>query len=233
MEGTRSEHLRKIVTGACLIAAPLVFVVSESIHPDDTMDGSDEVRTIAGGLDRWYTAHVLEVVGFALLIGAVIGLAHLLHERRPMSAVVGGGLAIVGIVGITAGVGAEGIGGYYLVKHASNADAVRAFDDMFDGMRLLPFFVASLLISVGFIVMAVQLWRTRVVAPWMALAVVVGAVLVATGGPSAVQGLVVAGMALFFIGLAPIGYLMITEPDADWVHPPEYHGIRPAAPMGA
>jgi hypothetical protein len=225
MERTRSEHLRKMLTGACLIAAPAVFIVSESIHPDDSTNGSDEVRTIASGLDRWYTAHVLEVIGFALLIGAVLGLAHLLHERRPGSAVVGGALAIVGIVGLTAGVGAEGLGGYFIVRYASRADAVRAVDAMYDGARLVPFFAVSLLISVGLVVMAVQLWRTRVVAPWCAIAIIIGSVLLVAGGPTTVQGLVVAGMVALFVGMAPIGYMLLTESDAEWEHTPEFQGF--------
>lgn len=225
MERTRSEHLRQMLTGACLIAAPAVFIVSEAMHPDDSTNGADEVRTISSGLDRWYTAHVLEVIGFALLIGAVIGLAHLLHERRPGSAVVGGALAIVGIVGLTAGVGAEGIGGYYLVKYGSRADAVRAFDAIYDGARLVPFFVVSLLISVGLVVMAVQLWRTRVVPGWSAAAIVVGSVLLVAGGPTAVQGVILAGMVALFVGLAPIGYMLLTESDAEWAHTPEFEGF--------
>lgn len=233
MERERSEHLRKQVTGACMIAAPLVFIVAESMHPDDKTNATDEVGVIAGGLDRWYAAHALEVVGFMLLVGAVLGLAHMLHERRATSAVVGGGLAMIGIIGLTAGIGAEGLGGYYIVKYSARADAVRAFHAMVDGQRLLPFFVVSLLISVGLIVMAVQLWRTRVVAPWMALAVVLGSVAIAAGGPSMLQPMIVAGMVLLFVGLAPMGYMVITETDAEWEHTPEFHGISRSAAMGA
>jgi len=47
MDTNRSEHLRKMVTGVCLIAAPLVFVVSESIHPDDKTNAADEVAVAA------------------------------------------------------------------------------------------------------------------------------------------------------------------------------------------
>jgi hypothetical protein len=232
MEANRSEHLRKMLTGACLIAAPLVFVVSESIHPDDKTNATDEVRVVASGLDRWYTAHALEIVGLALMVGAVLGLAHLLHERSPGAAVTGGALALVGIVVGAAAFGAEGLGGYYLVKHAPTATAVQAWDDMYNGMRIIPFFAASLLIFVGLIVLAVQLWRTRVVASWQAGAIALGAVAVAASGPSGTQALSLAGMVVLFIGLAPIGYMVLTESDAEWAHTPEFHGFsRPA--MGA
>jgi hypothetical protein len=232
MDTNRSEHLRKMVTGACLIAAPLVFVVSESIHPDDKTNATDEVAVIAGGLDRWYTAHALEIVGIALMVGAVLGLAHLLHERSPGYAVVGGGLALIGLVMGAACFGTEGFGSYYLVKHAPRAAAIAAYDDMFNGARIIPFFAASLLISVGLVVLAVQLWRTRVVASWQAGAIALGAVAVAASGPSGTQALSLAGMVVLFIGLAPIGYMVLTESDAEWAHTPEFHGFsRPA--MGA
>jgi hypothetical protein len=232
MDTNRSEHLRKMVTGACLIAAPLVFIVSESVHPDDKTNAADEVRVVAGGLDRWYTAHALEIVGLALMVGAVLGLAHLLHERSPGAAVVGGALALIGIVVGAAAFGAEGIGGYYLVKHAPSAAAVQAWDEMYHGARIIPFFAASLLVFVGLIVLAVQLWRTRVVASWQAAAIAHGSVHVGAAGPSAVQVLSVAGMVLLFIGLAPIGYMVLTESDAEWEHTPEFRGFGRTA-MGA
>jgi hypothetical protein len=115
-----------------------VFVVSESIHPDDKTNATDEVAVIAGGLDRWYTAHALEIVGIALMVGAVLGLAHLLHERSPGYAVVGGGLALIGLV-----------------------------------------------------VLAVQLWRTRVVASWQAGAIALGAVAVAASMTNIVSGFLI------------------------------------------
>lgn len=234
MDTNRSEHLRKMVTGACLIAAPLVFVVSESIHPDDKTNATDEVAVIAGGLDRWYTAHALEIVGLTLMVGAVLGLAHLLHERSPGVAVTGGALALIGLVAAAAAFGAEGLGSYYLVKHAPTSAAVAAYDDMFNGMRIIPFFAASLLISVGLIVLAVQLHRTRVVAAWEAGAVGLGAILVAVSGPSSTQVLALAGMVVLFVGLAPIGYMVLTESDAEWAHTPEFHGFGrgSATPLG-
>jgi hypothetical protein len=232
MDTNRSEHLRKMVTGACLIAAPLVFIVSESIHPDDKTNATDEVRVIASGLDRWYTAHALEIVGMTLMVGAVLGLAHLLHERSAGAAVLGGALALIGLVMGAAAFGAEGLGGYYMVKHAPSAAAVQAWDDMYNGMRIIPFFAASLLIFVGLIVLAVQLFRTHVVASWQAGAIVLGALCVGAAGPSGVQALSVAGMVLLFVGLAPIGYMVLTESDAEWAHTPEFHGFGRTA-MGA
>jgi hypothetical protein len=233
MERERSEHLRKQVTGGCMIAAPLVLVVAELMHPDDKTEAADQVAVIAGGLDRWYAAHALEIAGFALLVGAVLGLAHLLHERRPGAAVVGGGLTLVGIVAVTAGIGAEGIGGYYLVKNTSRAEAVRALDGMWDGMGLMAFWLVSLFIGIGFIVMAVNLWRSRVMAPWQSAALVLGSLCVLVAGPTATQALFVAGMVLFFVGLAPMGYLVMTESDAEWEHTPDFRGFRRTAAMGA
>jgi hypothetical protein len=89
-----------------------------------------------------------------------------------------------------------------------------------------------LLVFVGLIVLAVQLWRTRVVASWQAAAIALGSVLVGAAGPSAVQVLSVAGMVLLFIGLAPIGYMVLTESDAEWEHTPEFRGFGRTA-MGA
>ena len=119
MEHARAEHLRKTATGVCLIAAPAVLIVGEAIHPDEQSDAAEMMATIAGGLDRWYAAHVIVLVGMLLAVAAVLGLAHMLHDRRPMLAFVGGGLAIAGILFVSAIIGADGFAGYFVAREAA------------------------------------------------------------------------------------------------------------------
>ena len=230
MEGKRSEHLRKTITGACLIAAPLVLLIGEIIHPVDKSDAADEVALVADNLGRWYAAHLIILVALALLIPAVLGLAHLIHERRPALAYTGGGLSLIGIIAVAAVVGADGIAGYFVADaSADSAVSVAVFDGLMDGARMMPLYLATLLLGIGLVVTAVGLYRSRVVAPWSAIVIGLGAILVDIGFPAGAVALVWAGMALLLVGMGPIGYAVLTESDTAWEHTPDFAGFRHAA----
>lgn len=233
MDRERSEHVRKVATGSCLIAAPTVLLLASVVHPDDKTDAADELAVIADNLGRWYAAHVLMFVGFILLVPAILGLAHMLHERRPTLAFVGGGLSMIGIVGVAAVTGADGFAGYYLAKHVGETSAgVAMMDDLMTGARIMPLLLTSLLVAAGIFVMAVGLVRAQVVAPWTAFALMLGAVAIDLGFPAGMAALIIAGSALMFVGMAPIGYEILTESDEEWAHTPEFHGFRRAPAMG-
>ena len=45
------------------------------------------------------------------------------------------------------------------------------------------------------------------------------------------NALIIVTFAVFLVGLGSIGLMVLGESDADWEHPPEFRGFRPA--MGA
>jgi hypothetical protein len=231
MEVHRSEHLRKNITGVCLMAAPLVLVIGQLIHPVDKTDGAAELRVVVDNLDRWYAAHIIELVAIALMIPAVLGLAHLIHERRPTAAYAGGALSLLGLVAVAAVTGTEGLGGYFVAKaDPDSPGSVAFFESMLEGGRLLPLYLVTLLLGIGLIVTAVGLYRSRVVAPWSAVAIGLGSLLIDLGFPAGVPALVWAGMLLLLAGMAPIGYSVLTGSDSAWEHTPDFAGFRPPAP---
>lgn len=227
MEPMRSEHLRKTITGVCLIAAPLLLLIGEAIHPDDKSNAADELALVADNLGRWYAAHLVELIAFALMIPAVLGLAHLIHERKPGLAYTGGGLSLIGIVAVAAVIGADGFAGYFVAEAgAGSPTAVAVFDSLMESGRMIPVYIATLLVGIGLIVTAVGLYRSQVVAPWSAGAIALGALLIDIGFPAGVAAVVWAGMALLLVGMAPIGYAVLTESDMAWQHTPTYTGFR-------
>lgn len=232
METSRAEHLRKLVTGACLMLAPLVLFVGEVLHPDNRSDAADQVGVVAGGIDRWYAAHLVLLAAFILLVPAVVGLAHLLHRHRPMAAFAGGGSALAGTLAVAALIGADGIAGYYVVREADASTAAAVWDGLMDGAGMVPVYLVTLLFSIGLFVLALGLYRARTVAPWAAMALMAGAVLLFVGFPADMRPMVLVGMVALFVGAAPIGYAVMTESDQEWAETPQFHGFRRAASMG-
>lgn len=231
MEANSSEHLRKNITGVCLIAGPLALLVGQIVHPVEKSDAADQLRLVAANLDRWYAAHLILLVAVVLMIPAVLGLAHLIHERRTMLAYVGGGLSLIGIVAVSALIGTDGVAGYFVASGTPDAPAsVAFFDSVINSGRMMPLYIATLLFGLGLIVTAVGLYQTRVVAQWSAIAIGLGGLLVDIGFPAGAAAIVLVGMAVLLIGMLPVGYGVLTETDTEWVHTPEFRGFRHPTP---
>lgn len=95
---------------------------------------------------------------------------------------------------------------------------------------MLPLYLSTLLLGIGLIVTAAALYRTRVVAPWCAIAIGLAGLAMDIGFPSGVVGLIWAGVVLLLIGMVPVGYSVLTESGADWAHTPDFVGFRHVAP---
>ena len=230
MDTARSEHWRRIVTGFCMIAAPLAMLVGELMHPEDESEAADQLGVVAGDLDRWYSSHLVLFLAFLVLIPALLGLAHLLHRARPMHAFVGGGMTIIGLVAVGGIIGAEGFGGYLVSESADAESATAVWEGLIDSSRMMPLYMTSLLFNIGVLVMGYALLRSRVVASWSAMAVMLGAVLMGIGFPAGLRPVILVGMAAFLVGMASIGYAVLTETDEEWATTPEFRGFRRGAP---
>ncbi|HLF40286.1 MAG TPA: hypothetical protein VI854_02310 [Acidimicrobiia bacterium] len=154
-----------------MIAAPIFFIASDSVWPITSSEAVDMLDDATGSTGRAYSATILGLVALTLMAGAVIGLAHLLHERRP-------GLAM--------------------------------------------------LLNVGLVVLAVGLYRARVVASWSALALGVGAIALAVANPIAVKPVILAAEVVLLAGLGSVGWLILTETEEEWEHTPEFSGYGSA-----
>src|SRR2546421_11473063 len=92
-----AQHFRRMLAGTCMIAAPLVLLASAIVAPSmsSTKEGPT-LQAIADHQGRFYLSTVLLIVGLVLLVPAVLGLMHILRERRGGPGPVGGGVAAGG-----------------------------------------------------------------------------------------------------------------------------------------
>ena len=228
MDRQRVEGKRKTLTAVCMIGAPMLFVASDSIWPVTSTEASDILKDATGATGRVYAAMLLALVGFVLLAGAVIGLAHMLHERQPGLALVGGALGLAGIVANAAVFGAAGL----LLSEAPERNATvmtGLIDDLM--ARAAPAFIVGLLLSAGVIVLAVGLQKARAVAPWSAYGLGIAALAIGVASPLALKPVIVIADVVLFVALGSIGLQIINETEEEWEHTPEFHGYR--APVTA
>jgi hypothetical protein len=220
MEATRSEHQRKTITGVCMIAAPIALLASDALWPVTSTGVEDMVADATGHTGQVYGAVMLGVLGFMLLTGAVLGLAHLLHERRPTAALVGGAMALGGIV---AGAAAYGAIGMLMSEVVGVSRGALLLDDVMN--RTGPLFLLSMFIGIGMIVLAVGLTRAEVVAPWTAYCIIAAAIGISIGNAATIKPLILAAEIAMLAGLGTIGYQVLSETDEEWVHTPTFHGF--------
>jgi hypothetical protein len=220
-----SHHTRKMVAGACMVLAPLFLLVGAVIHPTADTSALSQAAAIATEPDAWYIAHLLILASIVLAVPAVLGLMHMLREKQGAAGLVGGGLALLGLMAFVGIVAIE-----MVFWQAGPAVQTAALIDRVDDTAgiMIPFGVVSLGFGLGVIALAAGLYAARVVSPLMAGCLAVGAAALNVSAMTATEWVGIAGAAVFALGLGTIGFMVLAEADGDWEHTPEYHGIRPA-----
>jgi hypothetical protein len=222
-----AHHFRKMVAGACMVLAPLLFLVAMVIHPETGTSESSLIAAAADSPDAWYLAHLLVLVSIVLAVPAVLGLMHMLREREVAYGHVGGGLGILGLLAFTGLVTLEGLVGWQMAVAGDRAEMVALLERIYDTAGVvIPLYFLSFAFTLGAVCLAAGLYRARAVQWWMAMFVAVGAVCAAIGGAAAIEWLAIVGAAFLFVGLGSIGRMVLTESDEDWEHTPEYRGFR-------
>ncbi len=227
-----SHHFRKMVAGVCMIGAPLLLVIGMIVHPETKSDVGAQLAVIAGNMDEWYAAHLIVAMSLVLAVPAVLGLMHMLREREVAYGHLGGGLAIVGLLASTAIVAIEGFVGWQ-AGAAIGSDAA-AMTALFERVTettgiVIPVFIMSFAFTVGMLFLAAGLYRARAVQSWTAAMLGIGSIVFAVGSAMTEDVVSIIGAAVLLVGFFQVGRMVLTEPDEDWEHTPEYRGFRPLA----
>lgn len=221
-----SERLLKGICGSCLIVAPAVLLVGGLLHPEETTDATRQFEIIAGNVGRWELSHWLISASMILMMGAVVGLAHLLHERRPTEGIVGGAATMLGVMALFAVATSEAA----IIPELGRSDTAEAaalFERNFESGARWVLLVPVLLLPLGLIVMSYGMYRARVAQAWVAGTVALGSAAFAVSLPTGSAVGFAIGLALMFVGLARVGWSVLAETDEQWHHPPQM-GAQPA-----
>jgi hypothetical protein len=224
-----SQHLRKTVAGASMVLGPLFLLVAFVLSPRLETEAAASLRVAAEHVDRYYLVSLLAMIGVVLLIPAVLGLMHMVRERRPFESAVGGSLSVLGLLATMASFGIA-FAIWRMVSDGVQPADVTLLDSIMDAAGIvIPITIVGFIGCVGFVYLMYGMYRAHVVDWWMALCAAAGVVLVNIAFPAGVLALAIAGAALLAVGLGTIGVMVFRESDADWEHTPDYHGWRPAA----
>jgi hypothetical protein len=226
-----SHHFRKTVAGCCMVVGPLLALVAFIVSPAIKSDSGAQVAEVARHQDGFLLSTLLSLAAVVLVVGAALGLMHMLRERMVAYGHVGGILAVVGLIATMAALGAQMML-WPMVRDGVQASDVSAWHGLtHDTATMIPLLIVPWVAVIGFAVLAMGLYRAHAVDWWMAAMLALGALGITLAGPLASTAVGIVGAALFLVGSGSIGTMVLRESDADWEHTPEYHGFRPAAGM--
>jgi hypothetical protein len=98
---TASSTRGRQAIATALVAAPLLLLAANVVHPSHGLDAESWLSSAAAGQTRFYAGHVLFLAASAVLILEVLGLVYTLRESRSALAWIGGGLTALGALGLT------------------------------------------------------------------------------------------------------------------------------------
>lgn len=217
---SRSERLRKAICGSCLVAAPVLLLAGGLLHPTESADPARQYEIVATSADRWELAHWVITASMLLMVGAVLGLAHQLHEQRPTEGILGGAVAMVGVLALFAVATTETVVVPELGRSREAGAAVlyeRIF--AFGSTGWTVFLVAALLLPAGLVALSYGVYRAQVAPKWTAGALGLGAALFAVSLPTGSAVVFAIGLATMSVGMAPIGWKVLGATDEQWEHP--------------
>jgi hypothetical protein len=225
-----AHHFRKTVAGICMFLAPVLFVIASIVAPSSDNDAAAILGATADHADRFYISTVLAIAGAVFLLPALLGLMHMLREKRVAFGHVGGGLALLGNLMLMLLLGGSLMQWQMVRGGADRIEMVSLIDRYMDTAGSSLFFFFTLALTVGMIVLAAGLYLARAVHWSTAGALTAGAVLLQIAffvGNTA--GWYIVASAVLLVGFATIGRMVLMETDEEWEHTPEFRGFRPAA----
>ena len=95
---SNAHHFRKMVAGFCMIAAPLLLLLSMIVEPGFGASEDSFVIGRVGDPDTGSLEQMLLVGGLVLMVPAMLGLMHMLREREVAFGHLGGALALFGLL---------------------------------------------------------------------------------------------------------------------------------------
>ena len=223
-----SHHFRKMVAGACMVVAPVLFLAAVIVLPGIDTDAADYYANAVDHPDAWYISSLLALASLVVVVPAVLGLMHMLREREVAFGHVGGGFMLTGVVALAALTGTDLVV-WQMTKGGDPAQMTALVDRFMNSEGLIPLIVGALLFPLGTIALFAGLVRAHATSAIVGGIAVVGAICFAVGYMAAAQWLLIVAAAMYVVSFGATGLMVLRETDADWEHTPEFRGFRPAA----
>lgn len=197
-----------------LLAGPLLLAISTIVDPAWDDDAATYLAEVADNTGAYIATGILATIGTLIFIPGMLGVLRLMRRRGVTLGQVAAGLLVFGLIGLTAGLAFNGID--VVLAEADNRDAaVAIYEDVEESAALTIYFVAFFFVGIvlGSILLAVALFRRRIVPIWSPILLIVS-ILVGFFGESAVVG----ALSFLVLGaaLSPLAMRIWNLDDDQW-----------------
>jgi hypothetical protein len=198
-----------------LVAGPILLLLASLLDSAWSADPAQYLQQVADSRERYLTAGVFWTLGALFLVAGALGAAKLMRGRGVTLGQLGAWLIAFGTILFSAAVGFNGID-VVLADFPDRQAAVA----LFDGMENNPFVTAYYFIAflggivLGSVLLAIALFRRRIVPIWSPILLVVSTVLGFLGGE--MQLLTALSLLLLAVALFPLAMRIWSLTDESW-----------------
>src|ERR1044071_1617653 len=121
-----SPRYRTVIGAASLVVAPALMSIGDLMHPPESWDPAVQMGIVAAAPQRWYTAHLLLLIGLLLFVPGILALTDM-ASRKPRLSYAGRVLTLAGIGALSAVITHEMLLGRFVSDGADRAAAVALF----------------------------------------------------------------------------------------------------------
>jgi hypothetical protein len=169
-----SRNFSRTLAAIGLLAGPLLFCIESLLDPAWASDSAEYLAEVADDKGRYIAAGAAGTIGSLLLIPGMLGVMRLFRGRSITLGQIGAGLIAMGAIGLTGILAFNGFD-IILADHADRAAAVEIYDQGDENGALLAYFLFFFFIGIvlGSILLAIALFRRRIVPIWSPILLVV------------------------------------------------------------
>lgn len=225
-----SRNFSRTLAAIGLLAGPLLLAIGGLLDPAWDDDAATYLQNVADGKGAYIAAGALGTVGTLLFIPGMLGVARLMRRRSVGLGQIAATLLVVGLIGIIPVLAFNGLD-VVLAEADNRGAAVAIFNDIEDSAAVNVYWMFFFFIGImlGSILLAVALFRRRIVPIWSPILLIVS-IVVGWFGESAV----VSALSFLVLGAAvfPLAQKMWSLSDDDWERwelPVEREAPAPAA----
>jgi hypothetical protein len=210
-----SRNFSRTLAAIGLIAGPLLFSVESLLDPAWTDDSAEYLAEVAADKGRYIAAGAVGTIGSLLFIPGLLGVMRLFRGRSVTLGQIAGGLLTLGVIGLSASLAFNGFD-VILAESTDREAAVAIYDDGDESGAVIAYFVFFFFVGIvlGSILLAIALFRRRIVPIWSPILLVVAILFGFFAGEEAITNAI--SFLILAAALAPLAMLIWGLSDDEW-----------------
>ena len=211
-----SANFSRTLAAIALVVGPLLLAISSLLDPAWDDDAATYLAEVADNEGAYVAAGAFGTVGSLFFVVGMLGVMRLMRRRGLTLGQVAAGLLVFGMIGLTPILAFNGFD--VVLADADNRDAaVAIYEDVEESAAVTIYWVSFFMIGIvlGSILLAVALFRRRIVPIWSPILLILAIVVGFFGQSSVVSALsfLVLGAALY-----PLAMKIWNLGDDQWKH---------------